>query len=199
MVAAAMTEFELEGLCAVSKSRKLMSQTNAENGISAADFFEQLRRFGHVGRVPGTVGEKHAVGRQSRNFLRSSVERHHRHVAAARVETSDYIELYAAIHCDNVEFGMRRARKPLFPRGHAADCVARQRAFKTFKRLLRGNVRRSYDSFLTALVSQFSGKTPRVHAGNAYNTVLAHNFVQSFGISEIARPAVVVAHDKPAD
>lgn len=128
VVAAAMTEFELEGLCAVSKSRKLMSQTNAENGISAADFLSSSAVSGTSDGSPGPLekntpsGDKAAISSAAVSngttvTLQPRALRHLTILSFMPQSTATTSNLACAVRENH-----------FFPRGHAADCSCAARA-----------------------------------------------------------------------
>ena len=84
LVYAAMTVFELFGLCAVRQSRQLMPQTNAEHRqAQVRDFFKVLNDFHVFGGVSRAVGKHDAVKAAVCNFLGSRAGGYYRHLAAA--------------------------------------------------------------------------------------------------------------------
>jgi len=112
VVAAPVAEFQLVGFGTAGQTDHLMAQTYAEYGHPAATLFHKLNNGAHVLRVAGAVGEKHAVGSHGAYHLRRGVPGHHGDVAAAGVQASDNIQLYAAVHRHHGVFVVGRAGIP---------------------------------------------------------------------------------------
>src|SRR5690242_5633698 len=82
MVAAVVSELELEGLAAQRDAGQLMSEADAENRLATHEAANVVHRVGARLGITGTVREKDAVGLQRENVFRGSLRRYDRYLAS---------------------------------------------------------------------------------------------------------------------
>ena len=98
LISAPVAIFQLDGVSAKGQSCQLMSETDAEDRLSA-DQFSKLRDAGSVFfRISGTVGQHDTVGTGGENLLCLCERRPDGYGAAALLQTADDVVLCTVVN-----------------------------------------------------------------------------------------------------
>jgi hypothetical protein len=104
VVGAVVAELHLHRLRARGEPEQLVPEADAEGGNARAhDLADRLDRVLARLRIPGAIGEEHAVGLERHRFLRAGGGREHRHLAAALGEVPQDVVLHAVVVGDDAQ------------------------------------------------------------------------------------------------
>ena len=108
LVAAAVSELQLESFSADGVAEHLVPEADAENRRAAHELADVVMHIRERGRIAGAVGKEDAVGLQREHVLGGKIRRHHAHAEAFLPQPAEDVRLHSEIIRDDLVLHRRQ-------------------------------------------------------------------------------------------